>query len=386
MPSTRPDTVFYEDGVCDACKSSELKEKIDWDERRKQLAQILEKYRSKDGSRYDCLIPSSGGKDSHYQTYVIVKEFGLRPLVVTWTPCNQTALGKKNIENLKRLGVDYIEFTGNPHVYRKLVKEGFKRVGDCCWPEHVGIFTVPVQVAVNYKIPLIIWGENPQLEYGGPEKSRFSINLDRRWLEEFGGLLGNRVQDMIGFEGLTKQDLLPYIYPSIEELEKVGVAGIFLGSFIKWDARRQLEIIKKCGFSVNEEGPQEGTYTNYENLDCKYVGLHDYLKFVKFGFGRATDHACIDIRNKRLSREEGLELVKKYDGKVPRKYLAEFLKEMEMGEEEFFKIIDSFTNKSIFKKDENGNLIKDKEGNLIKNNYDNISVEETARVKSGREK
>lgn len=371
MPETKPDLSFNNDGVCDACISSERKKMINWDKRKKEFETILEQYRSKNGDNYDCIIPVSGGKDSHYQAYVITKKYGLHPLLVCFEPTYQTALGKKNLDNIGSLGCDVIYFKKNPLVYKKMVIEGFKRVGDNEWPNHVGIFTVPIQISVKFKIPLIIWGENSQLEYGGPENASKKDYLDRRWLEEFGGLLGNRVEDMQEVEGITKKDLLPYTYPDQKNLEQVGVRGIFLGYYFHWDARKQLAIIKQYGFNVKNDGPVEGTYTNYENLDDATVSLHDYLKFVKYGFGRATDHACLDIRNEKITREEGIELVKKYDGKYPNYGVKNFTKYSGMLRHEIDAVIDSFTNKQIFTCDERGNLVRDIAGNLNKINYDN---------------
>lgn len=366
FPDTKPELTFDENDICDACRNAEEKEKIDWNDRREQLKKILEKYRNKNGNNYDCIIPISGGKDSHFQTYVIKKEFGLNPLLVNFHPNDFTELGRKNIENIKNLGVDCIEFTANPIIYKKLAKFGFTELGDCAWPEHLGIFTVPVQVAVAYKIPLIIWGENPQLEYGGPASVSTSSYLDKNWNEKHGGFFLDKIrpEDMVKY-GINIKDLKPYLYPSDEEIKKIGITGIFLGYYVKWDARKQLEIIKKIGFNVSDI-PIEGTYTNYENLDTKYVAMHDYFKFLKFGFGRATDHTSIDIRNKRLTRDEGLKLVKQYDGKIPTKYLREFLDDFVLTKQEFLKICDKFTNKDLFEKDENGNLLRDEEDNIKK--------------------
>jgi hypothetical protein len=236
------------------------------------------------------------------------------------------------------------------------------------WPNHIGIFTVPVIFAVKFNIPLIIWGENPQQEYGGPNLESIKNNvLNRKWLEEFGGLLGNRIQDMIGVDGITEKQLTPYFYPSDDEIEKVGVTGLFLGSYFFWDARKQLEIVKKHGFSVKEDGPVEGTYTNYENLDEKMHGLHDYLKYVKYGFGRTTDHACIDIRNNRLSREEGLKLVKLHEGRYPKLSIDAFIEYSGLTKVQVDEILDSYTNPLLFLQDEFGTFLKDQDGNLIKN-------------------
>ena len=340
MPNTKPDLSFDDEGVCDACQSSEAKQLIDWDAREKEFCKVLEKYKNKDGSNYDCIIPVSGGKDSTFQTYMI-KKYGLNPLCVTWAPAMRTDLGKKNIEGLQRLGVDHIQFTANPVTYRKLFKEALIRLGDPCWSCHLGIFTYPVRIAVLYKVPLIIWGENPQLEYGGPEAARKSHILDKRWLHEFGGLMGNRLEAMVS-DDIPMRDLQSLVYPSKEELDEVGVTGIFLGTYFKWDAMAQTEIIKKHGFRVKEDGPAEGCYHNYENLDCKLNVLHTYLKYLKFGFGKATDHLCLDIRHKRMTREKALEEIKEFDGTKPKEHLKEICQYLDVTEEELWKITESF--------------------------------------------
>ena len=374
FPETKPDLSIDDEGVCDACRSAELKaETIDWDARREELREVLERYKSADGSNYDCVVPVSGGKDSTFQVMQIL-ELGYTPLAVTWSACSYTDVGRQNIESMQQLGVDHIQFTPNPKVYRAMFAEAFRRVGDGCWPCHVGIFSYPVRVAVNYRVPLLVYGENPQMEYGGPAANASKNVIDRRWLEEFGGLLGNRIEDMLGVNGIGERDLIPYRYPTDEELEDVGVTGIFLGHYVKWDAREQLTTVLRSGFRVNDsvadvgnQPHQEGTYTNYENLDGKFVGVHDYLKFLKFGFGRATDHASIDIRNERIDRDEAIELVMRYEGKVPRRYLEEYLDFVGMTEEEFYETLDAFTNKAIFVTDDEGRIVRDANGDVIRN-------------------
>jgi N-acetyl sugar amidotransferase len=370
FPETKPDLAFNELGVCSACTAAENKNiGIDWKTREEDFYKIIEHYRLPKGKvGYDCLIPVSGGKDSTYQAYFMKEICGLNPLCVCFETTNLTELGQKNIDNISKMGIDLIYFKKNYDVYKKMVVESFKRVGDEMWPNHIGIFTVPVIFAVKFNIPLIIWGENPQQEYGGPNLESVKNNiLNRKWLEEFGGLLGNRIQDMIGVDGIEEKDLTPYFYPTDEEIEKVGVTGLFLGSYFFWDARKQLEIVKKHGFAVKEDGPVEGTYTNYENLDEKMHGLHDYLKYVKYGFGRTTDHACIDIRNKRLTREEGIKLVKEFEGKYPHESINAFIEYSGLEKMEIDEIIDSYTNILIFKQDDNGNFLRDQNGNLLKN-------------------
>mgnify|MGYP000485195038 CR=1 FL=1 len=370
FPETKPDLFFNEEGICSACVSSSQKYKdIDWEKKKREFFEIIDFYKLPKGEKgYDCVIPVSGGKDSTYQAYFMKYECGLNPLCVCFETTSVTELGTKNLDNISKMGIDVIHFKKNHEVYKNMVIEGFRRVGDEMWPNHLGIFTIPVHIAVKFNIPLIIWGENSQQEYGGPNLDSIKNTiLNRKWLEEFGGLLGNRIQDMIGVNGMTEKDLTPYFYPNDEDIERVGVKGLFLGSYFFWDARKQLEKVIEFGFSVKEDGPVEGTYTNYENLDEKMHGLHDYLKFVKYGFGRTTDHVGIDIRNGRLNRDKAIELVNKYDGKYPHKSIEEFVKYSGLDKAEIDSIIDSFTNPILFLQNENGEFIKDLDGNLIRN-------------------
>jgi N-acetyl sugar amidotransferase len=374
MPDTKPDLHLDEDGVCNACRSYENRKKVDWDVRHAELLQVLKKYRKTDGSNWDCIVPVSGGKDSTYQV-VRMLQLGLNPLCVTSTTCDLSLLGRKNIENIKHLGVDYVEMSPNPLIRAKLNRIGLKQVGDISWPEHVGIFTIPVRAAVQFNVPLLVWGENSQNEYGGPAAAAGSNVLNRRWLEEFGGLLGMRVTDLIGMEGIEEKHLISYTYPSDEELARVGVTGMFLGHYIPWDGLANSLIAQANGFHTYDK-IVEGSLVNYENLDNHQTGIHDYFKFLKFGFGRATDLACMHIRRGRLTRQDGLEAVKRLDGTFPwtclGKPLDEILRPLDITLDEFIKLSDKFTNKKIFKRDSSGTLIKDNDNNLTKLNYDNV--------------
>ena len=373
MPDTKPDLHLDEAGVCNACRSYERREDIDWDVRHQELLSLLEKYRRPDGSNWDCIVPVSGGKDSTYQV-VRMLQLGLNPLCVTSTTCDLSHIGRLNIENLKRLGVDYIEVTPNPRIRAKLNRIGLTLVGDISWPEHVGIFTIPVRAAVQFNVPLIIWGENSQNEYGGPAAAADNNVLNRRWLEEFGGLLGLRVVDLIGQEGIEAKHLLHYTYPTDAELARVGVTGLFLGHYLPWDGLSNALIAQANGFNTYHK-VVEGSMVNYENLDNYQTGIHDYFKFLKFGFGRATDLACLHIRRGRLTRQDGMDAVQRLDGKFPWEYLgkslADILRPLEMSVPEFVSLCDKFTNKKIFQRDVTGHLLKDEDGNLTKINYDN---------------
>jgi N-acetyl sugar amidotransferase len=372
MPHTKPDLHIDEQGGCNACRAYERRREVDWDQHRTDLLGVLERYR-RHGANWDCIVPVSGGKDSTYQV-VRMLQLGLNPLCVTATTCDLSDIGRRNIENIKRLGVDHVEFSPNPLVRAQLNRIGLTEVGDISWPEHVGIFTIPVRAAVQLNIPLIVWGENSQNEYGGPAAASENNVLTRRWLEEFGGLLGLRVTDLTQTYGIDQRHLLPYQYPSDEELQRVGVTGLFLGHYLPWDGLSNALIAQANGFQTLETAV-EGSMVNYENLDNHQTGIHDYFKFLKFGFSRATDIACLHVRRGRISRQDALEIVRQRDGKFPWTYLgkplAEILDPLAMSVDEFVKICDKFTNKKIFKRDGAGALLKDKRGNLEKLNHDN---------------
>ena len=376
LPETKPDLAIDDEGVCSACRAYEAREEVDWDERVGELLDVLERFRSRDGSNYDCIVPVSGGKDSHVQVLRLL-ELGINPLCVTATTDMLSDIGRRNIENLKRRGVDYVEVTTNPTVRRKINRFALEQVGDISWPEHVTIFTIPPRVAVQFNVPLIVWGENPQNEYGGPAAAANDNVLTRRWLEEFGGLLGLRVSDLIGQEGIERRHLIQYTYPHDEELARVGVTGLFLGHYFPWDGYGNALYAQTHGFETYPT-MVEGSLVNYENLDNHHTGIHDYFKFLKYGFGRASDIASLHVRRGRLRRSDAVDLVRELDGKFPWIYLGlplgEILEHTDITLDGFIEICDRFTNKKLFKCDARGELVKDRQGNLTKLNYDNLEA------------
>jgi len=366
MPDTKPDLTFNEEGVCSACTNFENRKKIDWDKRKKDFEEIINKYRS--DNNWDCIIPVSGGKDSTYQVIKIL-EYGLNPLCVTSSTCDLSDIGRKNIENIKKLGVDCIEVSPDPQNRKKLNQIGLREVGDISWPEHIGIFTIPIIISVKFKIPLIIWGENSQNEYGGPLSSVENNILDRKWLEEFGGLLGLRISDLTDQNLINKNKILLYKYPDKEDLKQNKTTGIFLGHYFPWSGISNSILSQVYGFSPFYKNI-ETAFVNYENLDNYQVGIHDYFKFIKYGFGRATDIACLYIRRGIIDRDTAIKIVEKVDGHFPWTYLDKklelILENIDIGLEEFISICDSYTNRKLFEVDQQGNLLKQKNGNLIK--------------------
>jgi N-acetyl sugar amidotransferase len=373
MPDTKPDLFFDNDGVCAACNAFLQRDLVDWTTRRSQLENLLTRHRSSTG-KWDCVIPVSGGKDSTYQV-IKALEFDMNPLCVTSTTCDLTEIGLRNIENIKNLGVDHIQFSPDPNVRRRLNRLGLLEVGDISWPEHVGIFTIPVRVAMAFGIKLIVWGENSQNEYGGPPEAAERNYLDRRWLEEFGGMLGLRISDLVDVYGFTPNEIEPYVYPQPLELEQASISGLFLGHYLPWDGISNFLISQANGF-ITYEKSVEGSMVSYENLDNYQTGIHDYFKFLKFGFGRATDIACLHLRRGRITRDEAISIVKERDGKFPHSYLGkslgDILNPLDISLEQFDKICDMFTTRSLFVNSNDGELMRDRDGNLQKTNYDNV--------------
>jgi N-acetyl sugar amidotransferase len=351
---------FDDNGLCSGCRVAGQKDRIDWDERAEELREIFEEYRSKDGSNYDCLIPVSGGKDSHFQTYYVTEVLGLRPLLVTYNGNNYLPVGLRNLRNMReRFGCDHIFFSPSVEALKKINRLCFRMMGDMNWHAHCGIFTYPVQVAVKEKIPLIVWGEHGFMDLAGMFSHNDRIEMTAKFRLEH-AQRGYDWHDMVEeSEGLTPQDLLWARYPADEDLADVGVRGIYLGNYVDWDANRQTELMKEFGFEESPE-PFERTYRRMSNLDDMHEnGIHDYLKYVKFGYGRGTDHACKDIRGGKMTREEGIEMVRRYDPVKPRKDLERWLDYVGMDEEEFDRVADGFRDPRVWARDESGEWVKD---------------------------
>tara|TARA_A100000164_G_C21933485_1_gene786860 strand:+ start:2308 stop:3462 length:1155 start_codon:yes stop_codon:yes gene_type:complete len=371
-PNTKPNLFFDHEGICSACNNFKSRDKIDWANRKKQFEALIDNLK-KSKSNYNCLIPVSGGKDSTYQVLKIL-EYGLNPLCVTASTCSLSEIGRENIKNLQFLGVDHVEITLNPKIRKKINKLALKTIGDISWPEHALIFTIPIHVAIQNDINTIIWGENSQFEYGGPENESEKKILDYNWLQEFGGLNGLRVSDLEGQENITSKDLHYYTYPDKDLLNQKQINGHYLGYYFQWNSLKNREISKKNGFKTWNTNV-EGAIFDCENLDNYQAGIHEYFCFLKFGFSRATAQASMLIRRKQLLRNEALKQVKDVEGKFPEKFLGrkleKILDEIDMSLNEFIQVCDRFTNKKIFQTDENGNLIKDNKLGLKKINYDN---------------
>jgi len=360
---------FDDQGLCSGCRTADQRGDIDWDSRKKRFERLISQYKNKDGSGYDCLIPVSGGKDSYYQIHMIKYVYGLNPLLVTYHGNNYTHSGMKNLLNMRdAFNVDHIFFTPSIEVLKKMNRIGFKLMGDMNWHAHSGIFTYPIRAAVQNRIPLMIWGEHGFMDLGGMHNYNDMVEFTYRHRHEH-SLRGYEWYDMtdaglsklgkpdIG-EGLTSNNLLAWQYPNDEQIEALGVRGIYIANYFLWEANVHGKMVQeKYGFIPSEE-PFERTYRTMSNLDDMHEnGIHDYMKYIKFGYGRATDHVCKDIRAGKMTREEGIEIVKKMDP-IKSKDLYRWLPYVDMSEEEFDKIADTFRDPRVWWKDDSGNWKK----------------------------
>lgn len=321
MPDTRADITFDELGICDACRAHEEKMHINWVEREKRLREILDDAKQRAPDSYNCMVPISGGKDSTFQLHVLVNVYKMKVLAVTFSHNWYTKMGKYNLENsLERFNVDHIMFTPNRALVNKLAKDSLFKIGDPCWHCHAGIGSFPLHIAVKFKIPLLIWGD-PAAEYGGSSYIKPTIKYDREYFVKQSAKL--YAEQMVSND-ISLQDLSIFRLPSLEEIENAKVTGIHLGDYIFWDDERQTEFVKK--FYGWKESKVEATYKRYKSVECIMPGVHDYSKVIKRGHGRATDHACQDVRAGLMTREEGFEIAKSIDFKVPKKAMKEYLR------------------------------------------------------------
>ena len=340
---------FDENGVCSGCRASGQKKTVDWKQRDQLFRELFEEYRSKDGSNYDCIIPVSGGKDSYFQTHVVTKVYGMKPLLVTYHGNNYTPEGTYNLERMRHVfNVDHIIFRPSEEVLIKLNRLGLKKMGDMNWHNHVGIYTYPAITAIKHRIPILIWGEHGRTEVGGMYSLNDFIEVTAKYVLEHCGR-GFKWTDMVEeAEGLKSRDLVWLRYPTDDEIFDVGMRGIHINNYIEWNPNEQAKLMMDLYGWKAAEQPFERTYRRISNLDDMHEnGAHDYLKFIKFGYGRCTDHACKDVREGKITRAEAIELVRKYDHVRPSD-LNRWCTYTSMSHDEFDAIADTFRSPKVW--------------------------------------
>lgn len=359
---------FDEEGVCSGCRVAAQKGRINWGARFDMLRELAERYKNPGG--YDILIPVSGGKDSYYQAHVAVRELGLKPLLVTYDGNNFSPEGERNLRRMRDVfDCDHIVFGPGTDVLIRMNRIGFRLQGDMNWHNHCGIFTYPVQMAVKYRIPLVLWGEHGFMDLGGmysyddfvefSAEHRLKYSLRGFDWYDFTDEGLERLGRPELKEGLSAADLQWAVYPSEEEIREAGVRGIYLSNFVDWDANRHARLVMdEYGWQPSKT-PFERTYRLFSNLDDIHEnGIHDYLKFVKLGYGRGTDHSCKDVRAGIMTRDEAVEMVRRYDAVKPRRDLDRWLDYVGMSEEEFDRVCDTFRDPRVWRV-EDGYWVKD---------------------------
>lgn len=345
---------FDEEGVCSGCRVHEEKDMLNWYDRGEKLKSILEGYRNTSGNNYDCIIPVSGARDSYFIVHTVKNVYGMNPLLVTYNKHYNTDVGVRNLANLRiRFDCDLMTLTVNPETVKKITRATMRKMGSIYWHCLAGQTVYPVQMAVKFKIPLIIWGAHQGIDQVGMFSHLDEVEMTRKYRKEH-DLMGFEAEDLIDdFDIITREDILNYLYPDDKELERIGVRGIYLNNYIRWDSKAQHEqMIRLYGF---ESAIQNRTFDTYNDVDCwNYSDVHDYIKYIKFGYGKVTDHVCREIRLRRMTREQGLELINKHQNLLP-KNLEYFLKWLGITKNSFNYLIDQHRNKEIWKKDENWN-------------------------------
>lgn len=360
LPDTRPGLSIDEEGVCSACRGHEDKETlIDWAARGRAFEQLVADARQR-SSGYDCIVPVSGGKDSWYQI-IKAQEYGLNVLAVTWRTPARTAIGQQNLDSMiSSLGVDHIDYTIDPDVERRFMKAAFEKLGATGLPMHMALFAIPIRMAQQFRIPLIVWGENAQLEYGGAKDERLATHLDREWLAKHGCLQSTNAADWVGEEGLTEQDLVAY---GLGEPGDFKIESVFLGSFFKWNSFENASIAAEHGFESHAEHLKTGTWA-FADIDCRFISLHHFLKWYKFGITRSFDNLSVQIRMGMTTRGETIEIVRQKGWEAPHEDIKAFCAFQGLPEDWFWGVCESFRNPAIWRRESDiwtipGYLIED---------------------------
>jgi N-acetyl sugar amidotransferase len=345
--------VIDNEGICSGCRIHEEKDTLDWSFRWNKLVDLVAPYRSRDGGNYDCILPVSGSQDSYFIVYVVKERLGLNPLLVSYNKYFNTPLGIRNLANLRiRFNCDILYQNVNPVSVKKITRSTLRQFGSIYWPILAGQTVFPVQTAVRYKIPLIIWGAHQGLEQVGMFSHEHEVEMTRRYRKDH-DLMGYEADDLLSvFDTLKEQDIWQYRYPDDHDLNAIGVRGIYLGNYVRWDPKAQHELmVQKYQYGT---AAFDRTFDCYDYVDCfNYMNLHDQLKLLKHGYSKVTDHACREIRHGRITREQGLRLVRQYEQVQPA-YLPQFLEWLGVSERSLQFILDQFRNKSYWKQPEFG--------------------------------
>jgi N-acetyl sugar amidotransferase len=354
-PENHPLGIIFDDqGVCSGCRIHEEKDRLDWSVRLEKLKRIVAPYKSRTGKTFDCIIPVSGARDSYFIVHVVKNVLKMNPLLVSYNKHYNTKVGIRNLAYLRTLiGCDFTMQTLSPDTVKKITRVTLGKMGSMYWHCLAGQTVFPVQVAVRFKIPLIIWGVHQGCDQVGMFSHLDEVEMTRKYRKDH-DLMGYEAEDLLPDSNLSYEDIRAFVYPHEVELERVGVRGIYLSNYIRWDSKKQHEdMIKTYGY---ESFPQARTFDTYNDVDSfHYSSLHDYIKFLKWGYGKVTDHAAREIRLKRLTREQGIDLIKAYSTKGLDEFnLKLFLQWIGMEAKDFFPLIDRYRDVRIWRQGNGG--------------------------------
>jgi N-acetyl sugar amidotransferase len=340
-------------GICSGCQVHEEKDKLDWSERLEKLKVICDQYRNQSRSVHDCIIPVTGARDSYFIVDFVINELKMRPLLVNYNSHYNTRMGIRNLAYLSSLmGADFMQCTVSPERVKKITRETLKLRGSMYWHVLAGQTVFPVRTAVQFKIPLIIWGAHQGVDQVGMFSHLDEVEMTRKYRKEH-DLMCLEAEDLLEMDNhLTAEDLEQFMYSHDKELEAVGVRGVYLNNYLRWDSKAQHErMIEKYGYETMQ---QQRTFDTYNDVDSfHYSGIHDEIKMIKYGYGKVTDHACREIRLKRMTREEGISLVKKYQF-IESRDISLFLNWLNLDEKSFWGIIENFHSKAAWTQLSNG--------------------------------
>mgnify|MGYP001078706272 FL=1 len=361
--NAKPTIIFDEKGVCSGCNYNESRkhDDVDWDERREMFEEIVSEAKEmarERGNAHDCIVPVSGGKDSHYQVWLLKEKYGMNPLLVSFNHGFNTPAGLRNLNNLiEKSGCDAIVYTAGKDSVRKIARYMIEKVGDITWHYHAGIRTLPFKVAVEKNIPLIVWGEHGFAELTGIVSLKDFVEFTK-WNRKEHDMRGIEAEELIGQNGITRADIEPYIYPRDEEIERTEVRGIYVSNFFEWNAEAHAKLMRKeWGFGYITY-KRDRTFSLYSKIEDHANDVHDYLKYLKFGYGRATDDASMEIRHGRITRQEGLALIREYDSREPSTlpFYCDFLG---ITVDDFYKLVEPQRDLAIWKKTDGNWCVKD---------------------------
>ena len=364
ISNQRPRNIIDDNGICSGCLNTDYKNnKIDWEKREKELRKLLDKHRRTDGY-WDVIVPSSGGKDSGFVAHKLKYEYGMNPLLVTWSPLQYTDIGIQNFRNLCESGFLNIKCTPNGKIHRKLARLSFEEFGDAFHVFVLGQVYFPIQMAVKFNIDLIFYGENGEVEYAGDpqavDKPYMDMLKNKDWIKGYlkGTTLDElleyayREKDYISKDEFSEADLTFYRPPSADEMRSKGISRVYYYNyFYKWTPQENYYYcVDNTGFKPNPERT-EGTYSKYASLDDKMDGFHYYLRYIKFGLGRCMEDVAHEIRDGHITRDEGLALMQRYEGEFPKKYFNDFLNYLDITENHFWDVVDSWRAPHLWRKE-----------------------------------